>query len=184
VKDNVPRRGFPLLTAAAGAAGASAWLASLLHGGALQLILCLAALAIFGQSVEDALGRASFAALGLLGGIVALGATLLAGSHSAAITLACAGAVAAVLGAHLALHPRARVLSVLFAPLFSTVVAVPAIAVIALWLALQVPLGLGFDEPLASDGAAWFAHLGAIFVGLAAARALARRSRLQAQPAA
>ncbi len=179
----MPRRGFPLLTAAAIAAGAGAWLASLLHGGALQLILCLAALAIFGQSVEDSLGRASFAALGLLGGIVALGATLLAGSQSASITLACAGAVATVLGAHLALHPRARVLSVLFAPLFSTVLAIPAAAVIALWLALQVPLGLGLDEPL-GGGSAWFAHLSAIFVGLAAARALARRPRLQARPAA
>jgi membrane associated rhomboid family serine protease len=113
---------------------------------------------------------------------VALGAQLLAGSSPSATTLACAGAVATVLGAHLALHPRARVLSVFFAPLFSTVLAVPAVAVIALWLALQVPLGLGFDEPLASGDGAWFAHLGAVFVGLAVARALARRPRLQARP--
>lgn len=173
------------MTLVAIAIGAAAWLGSLLHGGLLQLLACLIALAIFGQSVEDALGRVSYVLLMLVGGLVALGAQLAAGPHSGVATLACAGIVAAVLAAYLALRPGARVHSVLFAPLFSTVLAVPAALLIGVWMALQVVVGLGVDEPLASAGGAWFAHLAAIAVGLLAARPLARlRPRATATRAA
>jgi len=114
------------------AIGAAAWFGSLLHGGLLQLLLCLAVLTIFGQSVEDALGRVSYLLLMILSAMAALAAELAAGLHSGAATLACAGIVAGVLAAHVALHPRARVHSVLFAPLFSAVFAVPALAFVAL----------------------------------------------------
>lgn len=152
---------------------AIAWLASLLRGGALQLILMLAALAIFGQSVEQALGRGRYVFLVATAGLVAFLAQLLA-DGGGALTLACAGAVGAVLGAHLVLHRGARVYTAVFAPLFSTVLAVPAVVVIGLWLALQVPIGLGLDEPLAAMGAGWFAHLAGIVIGLALARLFAR----------
>jgi membrane associated rhomboid family serine protease len=167
------RQRFPLLTLTAIGLLAGAWLGSLLHGGALQAILCLAVLAIFGGSVEDALGYARYALLVAIGGLSALAAQLAAGPHTGAPTLACAGIAAALLGAHVALHPTARVHSVLFAPMFSAVLAVPALAFVALWLALQVALGLGLDEPLAGIGGAWFAHLAAVGVGLIAARPLA-----------
>ncbi len=167
------------------AIGVAACLAGLLHGGLLQLLSCLAALAIFGQSVEDALGRGCYVLLILLGALTALGAQLATGSHAGAVSLACAGAVATVLAAHLTLCPAARVHSVLFAPMFSTVLAVPAALLIGFWLALQIALGLGLDEPLASIGGAWFAHLAAIAVGVLAARRLARhRPFTAAAPAA
>lgn len=166
------------------AIGAAAWFGSLLHGGLLQLLLCLGVLAIFGQSVEDALGRGSYALLLILSALGALAAEMAAGVHAGAVTLACAGAVAGVLAAYVALRPGARVHSVLFAPLFSAVVAVPAVAFVAVWLGLQIALGLGLDEPLASVGGAWFAHLSAIAVGLLAARPLARRGLVPARPAA
>lgn len=184
MKDNVSRERFPLLTLVAIAIGAAAWFGSLLHGGLLQLLLCLVVLAIFGQSVEDALGRAFYLLLLALSALSAVAAELAAGVHSGLATLACAGVVAGVLAAHVALHPRARVHSVLFAPLFSGVLAIPAIALVAVWLALQIALGLGLDEPLASVGGAWFAHLSAIAVGLLAARPLARRGLVPARPAA
>jgi membrane associated rhomboid family serine protease len=150
----------------------------------MQLVLCLAVLMIFGQSVEDALGRPRYALLMLLGALVALAAQLAAGSHAGAPTLACAGIAAAVLGAHVALHPTSRVHSVLFAPLFSSVLAIPALVFVAIWLALQAALGAGLDEPLASMGSAWFAHLSAIAVGLICARPLAHCSLPPARPAA
>lgn len=162
------------MTLAAVATGAAAWLSGLLHGGLPQLLACLAALAVFGQSVEDMLGRARYVLLILLGGLAALGVQLAAGSSAGAGTLACVGAVAAALGAYLSLRPAARVYSVLFAPLFSTVLAVPGALLIGVWLALQVAFGLGLDEPLASIGGAWFAHLSAFAVGLLLARALTR----------
>jgi membrane associated rhomboid family serine protease len=125
--------------------------------------------------VEGALGRARYSILLGLSWLLALTLQLLAGARTGAATIACAGAVAAVLGAYLALHPSARVQTVLFAPLFSTVLAVPAAILIGLWLALQVPIGLGLDEPLASVGGAWFAHLAALAVGVMFASTLARR---------
>lgn len=149
----------------------------------MQLILSVAALSLFGQSVEDSLGRVWFLTLLAMGWLIALGAQLLVGAPNGAITLACAGAVAAVLGAHLALHPRAHVHSVLFAPFFSTVLAVPAAALIALWLTLQLPIGLGLDEPLASIGAAWYAHLVALAAGLVAVRALRSQALPRPRPA-
>lgn len=159
------------------ALGAGAWLGGLLSGGLLLLLLSLAALLIFGQSVEDALGRARYLLLMVAGALVALGAQLATGQHHGAGTLACAGVAAVVVGAYIALHRHARVYAVLFAPLFSSVLAIPALIVLAVWLAAQVAIGLGLDEPLASIGAAWFAHLAAIAAGLLAVRPLARVGR-------
>lgn len=166
------------------ALGAGAWLGGLLHGGLLQLLLCLLSLAIFGQGVEERLGGIAYMALLSACGLVALGVQLLTGELTGIATLACAGAVAGAVGAYVALHPRARVHSVLFAPLFSTVLAVPALVYVALWLALQAALGAGLDEPLASIGGAWFAHLAAIVVGLTAARPLSRRLPIRPRAAA
>lgn len=171
----MPRRRFPVVTVAAIALCGGGWLGGLLEGGLLQLLLCLAALAIFGQGVEESLGRIAYAALLGACWLIALGAQLLTGEHAGVATLACAGAVAGAVGAYVGLHPGARVHSVLFAPLFSTLLAVPALVYVALWLALQMALGAGLDEPLASIGGAWFAHLATIAAGLAAARLLFRR---------
>lgn len=142
MKDNVARGRFPLITLVAIAFGAGAWLGSLLDGGLLQLLLCLVALAIFGQSVEDALGRVRYVLVMLAGALVALAVQVAAGQGHGFVTLSCVGAVAAVLAAHIALHPRARVHSVLFAPLFSTILAIPTLALIAVWTALQVTLAV------------------------------------------
>ncbi len=171
------RRRFPLITLVSIALGAGVWLGGLLHGGLLALLLSLAALLIFGQSVEDALGRARYVLLMAAGALVALVAQMATGQPHGAATLACAGVAAVVVGAYIALHRRARVYAVLFAPLFSSVLAIPALLVLAAWIGAQVAIGLGVDEPLASIGAAWFAHLAAIVAGLLAARPLARAGR-------
>lgn len=143
----------------------------------MQLLLSLVAFAIFGQSVEGALGRLSYIGAMLAGALVALATQLSIGAHHGALTLACAGAAAAVVGTYVALYPRARVYSVLFAPLFSAVFAIPALLLVGVWLGLQIALGLGFDEPLASIGGAWFAHLAAIATGLLLAWPLTRFRR-------
>lgn len=177
MKDNVPGAGVPVVTIALIALGALAWLLSLLHGGLLIALLDLGALAIFGRGVEARLGSARFAALVLCGGLAAFAVQAIVGASSNAPTLAASGAVAAVLGAYLALHPRARVLSVAVLPAFATILAVPAALLIALWLGLQALVGAtGLDEPLSGAGGAWFAHLCALPLGTAAAAALVPRA--------
>lgn len=169
VRDNQPHRGLPLLTLTLAALGAALWLASVLHGGLLALLLGLLWLVVFGQSVEDVLGRARYALLCLLSGAVALGLQALIGRHTGAATLAAMGVVAGVLGAYLALRPRGRVLTFVLAPLFAGAVEIPAAVLIALWLCAQALIGaFAIDEPLAHAGAAWFVHLAVLPLALVA----------------
>lgn len=174
-KDSVPRERPPLLSAALATAALALWAVGVLRGGLLSLLLCVLALAVFGQSVEDALRPARFALLCAGGGLFAFGAQALAGSSGAsALALAVAGIAAAVLGAYLAIRPRGRILTLLLVPLFGGVVEVPAALLIAVWLAAQLLLGaLPLDEPLGGD-AAWLPHLLTLPLALLALRALAR----------
>lgn len=150
----------------------------------LALAVGLLALMLFGPGVEESLGRVAFAVLVVSCGMAALAMQLLAGPAGAAVTLAGGGAVAAVVGAYAVLRPRAQILTVVLLPALASVVEVPALAMIALWLAVQVLIGAaGIDEPLAAGaGASWFAHLGALALGAAGAAVLARR-RPSALPA-
>lgn len=177
MKDNVPGAGPPFVTLAALALAALLWALSLLHGGLLIALSDLAALALFGRGVEATFGHGRYAALLLAGGSVVLAIGLRLGPASAAPSFAASGAIACLLGAYLALHPRARVLGLAVAPAFSTIVAIPSAALIALWLALHALVGAtGFDEPLAGGGA-WYVHLGAFAIGLLAARPLVATAR-------
>lgn len=139
---------------------------------------------LFGPGVEETLGRVSFAALLIACGLAAWAMQMLAGPASIAPTLGASGAVLAVVGAYLLLRPHAHILAVAPVPALGTVLEIPAPALIAAWLAVQVLLGAaGLDEPLAAGtGASWFAHLGALALGAAWAALVARR-RTSAVPA-
>lgn len=142
----------------------------------LGLAVDLLALMLLGPGVEETLGRLGFTAFVLGCGLAALAMQLLAGPVHSAPTLGASGTVAAVAGAYLVFRPRAQILTVLLVPVVATVVEIPAVVLIALWLAVQILSGAaGLDEPLASAGASWFAHLGALLIGAAAAALIARR---------
>ena len=108
----------------------------------LQLLAAMLFLAIFGPTVEDTLGRARFLALYLLGGLVVLGVRVLLDPASTAPVLGAAGAVTAILAAYIVLHPRARVISLVFVVFFFTIVEVPAAILLVVWLAVQLCFGL------------------------------------------
>ncbi len=99
-------------------------------------------LAIFGPTVEDTLGRAAFLALYLFGGFAVFGFQTLIDPGSIASLHYAAGAVTAVLAAHVVLYPRARVISLVFVIFFFTIVEVPALLLLGLWLAVQLYFGL------------------------------------------
>ena len=113
-----------------------------LQASFLQLLAAMLFLAIFGPSVEDALGRAGFLALYLLGGLLVLGVRVLADPSSTTPVLGAAGAVTAILAAYIVLHPRARVISLVFVVFFFTIVEVPAVILLIVWLAVQLCFGL------------------------------------------
>ena len=164
--------------------GATAALLShqFLHAGWLHIGFNMLYLWIFGNNVEDLLGRLPFLAFYLAGGVVAaateVGAELFAGGAVDVPLVGASGAVSAVLGAYLVWFPRARVLSVVYLGLFFQLVQVPAILVLGLFFVLQLLAGVAaLGASTSVGGVAYFAHIGGFAMGLIVAWAL-RTGRL------
>jgi membrane associated rhomboid family serine protease len=145
---------------------------SLLHLGGNMLFLW-----IFGNNIEDSMGRARFVAFYLLGGAIAVLAQTLAAPNAAVPTVGASGAIAAVLGAYAILYPRARVVTLVFIVIFFTVIELPALVVLGLWFLLQLLYGAGDAlQPVAGHGGvAYFAHIGGFAFGLIAIKLFANR---------
>ena len=149
-----------------------------LHGGLLHIAGNMLFLWIFGNNVEDAMGRGRFLAFYLLGGLVALAGQILVDAGSTAPTIGASGAVAAVLGGYILLYPRARVLTLVFIIFFVTLIELPALVMLGLWFAQQIVFGYtGLTRPVGGGGGgvAYFAHVGGFAFGLLLIRAFVRR---------
>jgi membrane associated rhomboid family serine protease len=139
VKDNIPRERFPLVTTLAVVIVVVAYLLSNDHRGLLPLLLDVLFLGLLGPSVEGALGRLRFGGLCLLVGLLALAVRSIAGFGSpSAILLGALIVTVTVLGGYLLLFPRARVLTLVTIPFFTTLVEIPAALLIGIWLALEI----------------------------------------------
>jgi membrane associated rhomboid family serine protease len=171
----VPREythpGFEL--GSCGGVPASRWItpftAMFMHGGLLHLGGNMLFLWVFGNNVEDALGKARFVGFYLLGGLTALALQVAVGPGSEVPTIGASGAIAGVLGGYIVLYPRARVWTFVWI----IVLPIPAIVVLGFWFLQQVAFGyLGFADPGAGDSSvAYFAHIGGFVFGLLTIRA-------------
>jgi membrane associated rhomboid family serine protease len=133
--------------------------ANLLHLGGNMLFLW-----VFGNNVEDRMGRVVFLLFYLLAGLAAALAQVLIDPDSQIPLIGASGAIAGTLGAYLVMFPRARVLTaVIF--FFITLVEVPAIIVLGLWFVLQAFSGMGQLGQSVSGGVAFFAHIGGFVFG-------------------
>jgi len=143
-----------------------------LHGGWLHLLGNMLYLWIFGNNVEDRLGRVGFLLFYLTGGVVAALAQVAVDPTSGAPTIGASGAIAATLGVYIVLFPRARVTSLIFLGFFYQLLNVPAIVVLGFWFLLQLVDGFASLGVAQSGGVAFFAHIGGfvlgVLVGLAA----------------
>ena len=74
------------------------------------------------------------------------------------------GAVSGVLGAYLVLFPFARVKTLIFIVIFVTVIRIPAVVLLGLWIGLQVMNGIAVSR--GAPGVAWFAHIGGFLAGM------------------
>jgi membrane associated rhomboid family serine protease len=136
---------------------------------------------IFGNNVEDALGRVRFLLWYLGAGIAAMAAqtavTLVAGTtQDASIpNVGASGAIAGVLGAYFVLLPRARVLTLIFFGII-LIREIPAFWFLLVWIGLQVWTGgLSLVQPQSGQGVAFFAHIGGFVFGVATILLVARR---------
>jgi membrane associated rhomboid family serine protease len=148
--------------------------ASLFHIAGNMLFLW-----IFGNNVEDAMGRIKYFLFYILGGIAALALQVAIGPNSAVPTLGASGAIAAVLGGYIVLYPRARVLTLVFIILLFTVIELPALIVLAIWFIEQAVFGaLNLTDPTGGGGGvAYFAHVGGFLFGLTTVKLLATRRK-------
>ena len=138
-----------------------------LHGGWLHLLGNMLFLWIFGNNVEDRLGRIAFLAFYLLGGIVAAFTQVLIDPSSTVPLVGASGAIAAALGAYIVLFPGARILSLVFLGFFYQLLEVPALVVLGYWFVLQLVSGFGsFGAESAQGGVAFFAHVGGFVLGM------------------
>jgi membrane associated rhomboid family serine protease len=148
-----------------------------MHGGVLHLAGNMLFLWIFGNNIEDSMGRLRFVAFYLGGGLVALLAQTLVNPDSMVPTIGASGAVAAVLGGYAILYPRARIITFVIIIFFVTFIELPALLVLGLWLLLQVLYGAAeLAQPVGQGGGvAYFAHIGGFVFGLALIRLFANR---------
>jgi len=137
-----------------------------LHGGWLHILGNMLYLWIFGDNVEDRFGSAQYLLFYLLCGIVAaVGQGLVA----AGPMVGASGAIAGVLAAYFVMYPTARVSTLVFLGLFITIVELPALIVIGMFIVLQIIEGvaeLRLGAHSATQQVAYFAHLAGFAAGL------------------
>ena len=137
-----------------------------LHGGWLHVLGNMLYLWIFGDNVEDRFGSAQYLIFYLLCGIVAaIGQGLIAPSPM----VGASGAIAGVLGAYLLMYPTARISTLVFLGFFITIVELPALVVIGMFVVLQVIEGvaeLRLTGHAATQQVAYFAHIFGFAAGL------------------
>jgi membrane associated rhomboid family serine protease len=221
LKDNVPTRSFPLITALLIAANAAVWIfyqlpdlqgsvlelayqpcdvtntcppgtatgedwevtavtAMFMHGGWLHLLGNMLFLWIFGNNVEDAMGKVRFLVFYFLAGFAATALQTIvtlstaSGVDTAVPNLGASGAVSGVLGAYLVLLPTARVLTIVVFFL----IEVPAFLFLGFWFLFQLwSGGVAVTHPEAEGGVAFFAHVGGFAFGLVTVRLFAAGGR-------
>ena len=141
-------------------------LSMFLHGGWGHIIGNSLYLWVFGNNVEDSMGRLRFLAFYIITGLVAAAAHIAVTPASPVPTVGASGAISGIMGAYLVLYPRVSVRTY-FPPIF--LFRVPAWFVLILWFGSQVLAGLPQLRPFERDvsgGVAVWAHVGGFVAGV------------------
>jgi membrane associated rhomboid family serine protease len=134
-----------------------------MHGGWAHILGNLWFLWIFGNNVEDAMGRIRFVVFYLLCGVAAAGAQVAAMPASAIPMVGASGAIGGVMGAYVVLYPRVRVHLLVILGIFITTITIPAYFMLGYWVLLQI---LGTMLDVEGAGVAFWAHLGGFGAGV------------------
>jgi membrane associated rhomboid family serine protease len=152
-----------------------------MHGSWAHLLGNMLFLWIFGNNVEDALGKVRYVVFYFLGGFAATATqtfvTLMFASDVEATipSLGASGAISAVLGGYIVLLPNAKVLTVIFFILRE----LPAALFLGIWFGFQLLEGSSsILHPQAGGGVAFFAHIGGFVFGVATVKLFQKRRPL------
>lgn len=135
-----------------------------LHGGLAHIAGNMLYLWIFGDNVEDSMGKVRFIIFYLSCGVIAALAQGLVDPSSNIPMVGASGAIAGVLGAYLLLYPRANVKCLFFIIIIVQMIRIPAFIVLGFWI-----FGQFFSAPFSLDsdgGTAYFAHIGGFLAGM------------------
>jgi membrane associated rhomboid family serine protease len=153
-----------------------------LHGGWMHIIGNMWSLWIFGDNVEDRMGRAGFLCFYLLSGLAAGVLHIVFNRSSPVPTVGASGAIAGVMGAYLLLFPYARVLTLVPVFIFLQTIELPAVFFLGFWFLTNLLSGIGsLAAHTGAGGVAWWAHIGGFLVGLLWALPLRRREARRSQ---
>lgn len=139
--------------------------AMFLHGGWLHVLGNMLYLWIFGDNVEDRVGRLPFLFLYLIVGVAGSIAHILANPGSQVPIIGASGAIAGILGAYFISFPKARILTLVPLPFFITIIEIPAFFFLLFWFLLQFLNVLG-TTGVAANPVAWWAHIGGFVAGM------------------
>ncbi len=134
-----------------------------LHGGWMHLVGNMLFLWIFGDNLEDEMGRLPFLGFYLACGLAAAALQVYADPLSRIPMVGASGAIAGVMGAYLLMFPKARVDVFFFFIIFFRIFPIPAWIMLGIWFALQ--LFNGFSTPSDMGGVAYWAHAGGFIAG-------------------
>ena len=137
-----------------------------LHVGVFHLGGNMLFLWIFGDNIEDRLGRWRYVGFYVVCGLAAGLAHMAANPSSTVPTVGASGAIAGVMGAYLLCYPWARVKIMVYYRIY----AVPAWVYLAFWIGMQLFSAWLASGQASQGGVAWWAHIGGFACGLALAQ--------------
>ena len=133
-----------------------------LHGGWFHLLGNMWFLWLFGNNVEDSMGRLRYLVFYLLCGVAAAATQTAVSPSSIVPMVGASGAISGVMGAYVILYPRVRVHMIVVLFVFITRIAVPAYLMLGYWFLLQL---FGGSMAQGEGGVAFWAHVGGFLAG-------------------
>lgn len=144
-----------------------------LHGSWMHLLGNMWFLWLFGNNVEDSMGRVRFIVFYLLCGLAAATAQITTSPDSAIPMVGASGAISGVMGGYLLLYPTVRVYTLVVLGFFITSMALPAWLMLGYWFLIQFVSGW-FSFGAEGGGVAFGAHIGGFVAGVALVKLFAR----------
>ena len=152
-----------------------------MHGSWMHIIGNMWFLWIFGDNVEDAMGRVRFAIFYVLCGLGAAAAQMMADSSSLIPMVGASGAIGGVMGAYIVLYPRVHVHLLIFLGFYVTTLAIPAVFMLGYWMIVQLIGGFG-SMGATGGGVAFWAHIGGFVAGAVLVQFFKDKKLLAAHP--
>lgn len=150
-----------------------------LHGSWMHLIGNMWFMWIFGNNIEDSMGRLRFVAFYLLSGLAAALGQILTNPASVIPMVGASGAISGVMGGYLILYPRVRVFALVPLGFIFTSLAMPAWVMLGYWFLIQFVSGIATIGNEVG-GVAFWAHIGGFVAGVVLIKPFVREDYYQA----